>query len=240
MRTVALAAGPLLAIMALLAGCGTAADSAAPGAATLYVVVNGNNGGPPEVVPINTATDRTGRGIRVGKLPIAIALAPDGRTAYVANSGSDTVTPISTVTNHAWPAIKVGPSPSSFAFTRTGTTVYVSCLGVVTPVLTTARTVGQPIQVGSQYTGSFTSIAMAPAADMAYVIGDYATAVIPIELPSDIPGPVIRVGADPQFVDVTPDGRTAYVASYASSTITPIDTATGTAGPLRSRSAQAR
>jgi len=41
----------------------------------------------------------TGKPIRVGNYPTAMAMTPDGRTLYIANSSSHTVTPISTATN---------------------------------------------------------------------------------------------------------------------------------------------
>src|SRR5581483_1151374 len=47
------------------------------------------------VTPINTATNTAGAPIPVGTGPTTLALSPDGRTLYVANTGSDTVTPIS-------------------------------------------------------------------------------------------------------------------------------------------------
>ncbi len=46
------------------------------------------------VTPITTATGKAGKAINVGSFPWAIAVTPNGKTAYVANSGSGTVTPI--------------------------------------------------------------------------------------------------------------------------------------------------
>lgn len=60
------------------------------------------------VTPIQTATGRPGHAIRVGVDPMAIAITPDGKTAYVVNFGSGTVTPISTATNGPGRAIRVG------------------------------------------------------------------------------------------------------------------------------------
>ena len=53
------------------------------------------------MTPINTATGKPGKAIKVGGGRHAIAITPDGKTAYVANSGSGTVTPIRTATNTA-------------------------------------------------------------------------------------------------------------------------------------------
>jgi YVTN family beta-propeller protein len=52
-----------------------------------------------------------------GSRPGAIAITPDGRTAYVTNSGSGTVTPIRTATNTALPSIKTGRSAVTIVIT---------------------------------------------------------------------------------------------------------------------------
>jgi YVTN family beta-propeller protein len=53
----------------------------------------------------------------VGSKPWAVAITPDGRTAYVVSNGSDTVTPVSVVTGRAGKAISVGSAPVSIAIT---------------------------------------------------------------------------------------------------------------------------
>ena len=65
------------------------------------------------VTPIRTATGKAGRDIKVGTDPSAIAITPDGKTAYVANAHS--VTPIRTATGKAGKAIKVGTNPTAIA-----------------------------------------------------------------------------------------------------------------------------
>jgi DNA-binding beta-propeller fold protein YncE len=72
------------------------------------------NNGAGTVTPISTATNTAGPAIKVGKYPFAIAIAPDGLTAYVANYGAGTVTPISTATNGAG---AVGHGPIAIAIT---------------------------------------------------------------------------------------------------------------------------
>ena len=67
---------------------------------TAYVLNNGSG----TVTPIATATNTPGKPITVGPHPWAIAITPDGKTAYVVSSinSSDTpgtVTPISTATS---------------------------------------------------------------------------------------------------------------------------------------------
>ena len=78
------------------------------------------------VTPIATATNTAGPPIHVGQGPFAIAISPDGRTAYVANGLSDTVTPIRTRTNTAGSPIHVGRYPFAIAITPDGRTAYVA------------------------------------------------------------------------------------------------------------------
>ena len=58
------------------------------------------NFGDNTVTPIDTATGTAGSPITVGSNPIAVAITPDGSTAYVANLTGNTVTPIDTVHRH--------------------------------------------------------------------------------------------------------------------------------------------
>ena len=72
------------------------------------------------VTPINTATGKPGNAITVGGGASAIAITPNGKTAYVANvayGGTGTVTPIRTATNTALKAITVGAEPWPIAIT---------------------------------------------------------------------------------------------------------------------------
>jgi DNA-binding beta-propeller fold protein YncE len=62
---------------------------------------------PGAVTPIATATGTLGKPIKVGCGPIAIAITPDGKTAYV-GSRSGAVTPIATATGRPGKPIKVG------------------------------------------------------------------------------------------------------------------------------------
>jgi YVTN family beta-propeller protein len=102
------------------------------------------------VTPIGTATNTAGPPITVGAGPVAIAITPDSKTAYVANFNSDTVTPIATATNTAGPPIAAGAGPNAIAITPDGATAYVSDIvsDMATPITTATNTAGPPIQVG--------------------------------------------------------------------------------------------
>ena len=69
------------------------------------------------MTPVGTGTNIAGKAIRVGYLPWAIAITPNGKTVYVVNNGSGTVTPVGTGTNTAGKAINVGAAPVSIAIT---------------------------------------------------------------------------------------------------------------------------
>jgi YVTN family beta-propeller protein len=71
----------------------------------------GTAGGQETTTPINTFTNTAGPKIKVGRSPTAIAITPDGKTAYVVNYRSDSVTPIRIATNTALAPIPVGRHP---------------------------------------------------------------------------------------------------------------------------------
>ncbi|HEV3046733.1 MAG TPA: beta-propeller fold lactonase family protein, partial [Solirubrobacteraceae bacterium] len=111
----------LLAVGSLvpLAG-GLAAVAAEASPMTAYVA---NAGG--SVTPIEVATNKPGSEIKVGTEPVAVAVPPDGKTAYVTNYGSESVTPIEVATNKPGSEIKVGSFPKAIAITPDGKTAYV-------------------------------------------------------------------------------------------------------------------
>jgi YVTN family beta-propeller protein len=196
----------------------------APRHPTAFVV---NSGG--TVTPIGLTTHRAGKPIKVGANPQAIAITPDGRTAFVANYGSDSVTPIGTVSRRAGTPIPVGKQPWAIAITPDGRTAYVANYGsnTVTPINTSTRRAGTPIPVGNQPR----AIAITPRGKTAYVLDWGSAAVTPISTATDRAGPAIPVGSYPFAIAIAPDGKAAYVANYGSNTVTPISVSTGRPGP---------
>jgi DNA-binding beta-propeller fold protein YncE len=134
-------------------------------------------------------------------------LSPDGKTAYVAatanvNTGEDLVIPISTATNKAGHPIKVGSDHfiNQIAITPDGKTAYVVTLPPV------PGNVVIPISTATHKAGK------------------------PIRFGSDC-HPVVEGGysfTTFDFIAITPDGKTAYVA--CGSAVVPVSTATNTAG----------
>jgi YVTN family beta-propeller protein len=202
------------------AGAQTAAAAQPP---TAFVV---NSGG--TVTPINLTTRRAGPAIAVGANPEAIAITPDGRTAYVANYGSNSVTPIDTATRLAAPPIAVGANPDAIAITPNGRTAYVADDGSnsVTPIDIATGQAGPPIKVGTNPR----VVAITPDGRTAYVLDWGGAAVTPISTATDRAGRPIPAGSYPLAIAIAPDGKTAYVASYGSNSLTPINVGTGRAG----------
>jgi DNA-binding beta-propeller fold protein YncE len=112
----AAAAGTLIALSLTGAGSAGAAGTAVrapavqgrPVPVTAYVASRAAR----TVTPINTATGKPGKAIKVGKFPYAIVITPNGKTAYVASRAAGTVTPIRTATGKPGKAIRVGPGPA--------------------------------------------------------------------------------------------------------------------------------
>ena len=98
---------------------------------------------------ISTVSGTAIKTINVGRGAGAIAITPDGKTAYVVSNGSGTVTPIRTATHTARKAVKVSGQlqPRGIAITPDGTTAYAAG-GVLTPIRTATNTALKAIQLG--------------------------------------------------------------------------------------------
>jgi YVTN family beta-propeller protein len=169
------------------------------------------------------AADQSVVASRPGRPRIAYIIT-DG----VLDHGAGTVTPVNTATNQAGRPIRVGRGPVGIAITPNGRTAYVtnSDSGTVTPIDTATNQAGPPIRVGP---GPL-SIVITPNGKTAYVARDKG--VIPISLPANRPGRLIRAGLASRWPDeltLTPNGRTLYAEDQVSETVTPIRTATNTA-----------
>ncbi len=125
----------------------------------------------------------------------AIAISPDGSTAWVVGSGG--ITPIDTATNTAGTAISVGDiNAEGIALAPDGSTAYVTVAGgSVIPVPLPSGPAGQPIDLnGYSFAGGdgVQEIAVAPDGATAYALtelgsggGASGTYVIPIDLADD-------------------------------------------------------
>lgn len=239
-----------------------------PDGRTLYVVDMGLLGGSGkssfaidayDILPIDVATGRPGKPIDVGPGPGAIALAPDGATAYVVDSGTPVhpvayMVAVNLATGATGPPIATGAGPRggpmAIAITPDGRWIYVANAGwpefpgdTVLPINTSTGRPGRLIRVGSAPLW----IAITPNGKWAYVANsgwgfaggrtgnrNGGFTVTPIDLSTNVAGVPITVGPAPSVVAITPDGKWAYVADTGTATragdVTPINIARNCAG----------
>ena len=174
-----------------------------------------------------------------GLLVSGAAQAQSGPFLYVPDSASSNVSVIDTSTNSVpFSAIPVGPGIAAVV-RGDGSFVYVTNdNGTVTPVDTTANTLGTPIPIAPIVLGA----AITPNGKTVYVANVTTTGfpgaigfVTPIDTATNAAGTPINVGYNPRGLAVSPDGTTIYVAnliepSTGMGAVTPINTATNTAG----------
>jgi len=238
-------AGSLAALAVIVATVSVAALShrpaivPAPRPAGAIMYVAASNG----MTPVMTGTNTAGKPIRIGAIPTAIAITPDGKTAYIADEHPATVTPVATVTGTPGKAINIGGFPWAIAITPDGRTAYTVDIPAygrgptrVIPVATATNTPGKPIKI-SDIVGLSAAIAITPDGTTAYVVtgARRGTTVTPVATATNTPGKPINIGGGlPRAVAVaiTPDGKTAYVVSASArrTTVTPIAIVTGTPG----------
>ena len=230
-----------------------------PDGRTAYVASGATNSGrgatsDQTVTPIDLTTDTAGKPIILPDPADAIAIAPNGKTAYVMNGfPTRTVTLIDLATGTPGKPITLEGEPEDIVMPPHGKTAYVTVamdaktvngrlqtsFGFAPFDLATNK-VGKPVSLGAAQPGA---IAIAPDGKTAYVVSQSSSTVItmtPIDLTTNTaeraikistePGPTSGYFGQPLAIAIAPDGMTAYVADGASSTVTPIDLATGTPG----------
>ena len=211
---------------------------------TAYVIGSGGT-----VTPIDLATSTPGRPIIVSGEPVAMAITPDGKTAYVASGAANggakatsdqTVTPIDLATSTPGKPIDLRWPPDAIVITPDGRTAYITNgfpSRTLTPMDLTTNTPGKPVQLSSPPE----AIAMAPDGKTAYAAIQTGTATsgggfsavydfVSIDLATYRLGKPVRLSGAPEAIAIAPDGKTAYVAVYSSNTVTPIDLAANRAG----------
>ena len=198
---------------------------------------------------------KLGPRVPVGGQPFTIAVTPDGRTAYVANSGWDgpkaqsTITPVDLATQRPAPAIPAGLGPMGIAITPDGTRAYVADMGsflnnqtssmidanTVTPIDLINQRPMKPIVVGP----GVGAISITPDGKRALVAIDGTdrhpqSYVEILDLATGHLGAPIGVGAAPMAIAITPDGSRALVTDTGfrplGHLVTPINLRTNRAG----------
>ena len=121
------------------------------------------------VIPFVTATNTSEKQIKIDGWPFAMAVTPDGDTAYVVSqprqgSGQSCtgqtglVTPFSTATNRPARPIRVACDPYAIVATPDGRTVWVGSRNWVTPISTATDKPGMPLT----FRGDLVAIVVGP------------------------------------------------------------------------------
>ncbi len=183
-------------------GLAPASLAITPNGAFVYVLnyVDGNTG--TGTISIIRTSDNSVVGTILGfSGPFALAITPNGAFAYITNFGSNNFEPVGTTvsvvnlqTNTVTATIKLGIQPSGIAITPNGCFAYVSNYNT--------------LYLGPNFTD------LTPGQGIVNII-DLAT--------NTVICPVIVVGASPDAVAISSDGRFAYVSNYSSNTVSVID-----------------
>jgi len=145
--------------------------TSAPAPGTVWVL--GYFEGSP-LIPISLASGKLGTPVQInrGFDDGAIAITPDGKTAYVAQNVTNTIVPVDLATGANGALIDVAQEPTGIAITPDGRTAYVVTGGEqiggggVVPIDTATGTAGAPIYAGLVPS----AIAIAPDGQTAYVV----------------------------------------------------------------------
>jgi YVTN family beta-propeller protein len=157
-----------------------------------------------------------------GKGPQDVCIAPDGKTAYVANGLDITVTDL----EHLKAAGTLAPahlkSPTSVAITPDGKKLYVGARGSnLLLVLSPAGQVLKEIALTDPAT-----VAIAPAARRAYVASNSTQSVLVVDTVTDEIVATIKTGRQPRGIAFTPDGKTVVITCVAHDVMLLVDAAT--------------
>ena len=251
-RRLPLAAPAVLGLL-VLAGCSSSTSSEASssvasssaGALTAYVTNAQDNGKSPgmgSVIPVTLADQQPGTPIELGEGAGTndIMITADGRTAYVTNEYTSSVTSIDLASGELGTPITVGKDPVAIAFVPNTNEQWAWVANydgksVSTVNLATGQ-VGSTIAV--PHAGPNT-VAFTPDGRTCYVANwgtddDAGSTVTPIEVTDGGANgkvlPSIKVGLNPNWIAITNDGSSAYVANKGSNSLTAIDVASNTAG----------
>jgi YVTN family beta-propeller protein len=187
-------------VLASTSGSNPRGLAVAPDGRTLYVVFDEG------VSLIDTRTNQEVSAIPLGAgAADAIAMAPDGNRAYVAN-GNGSVQVIDTRTNQVVdPPIQVGGRLAAIAVSPDGRATYVSNPGAGTVHVIDARTnqiVGPPIPVGGLPNG----VVVTPDGKAVYVADEATNTVHVIDARTNqIVGAPIPVGGEPDHLAIVPN-----------------------------------
>ncbi len=139
------------------------------------------------VVPVDIASGKPGTPIQIaGDTSLALAMAPDGKTLYVAvdggydsSNGPNSLVEINTATNAPSKPIALGPDPITLSVAPDGRTLYIlNDNKTITPVNTANGQAGAAIRTAGLFSGDSPSdLAITPDGGTLYVAEGPVTAI---------------------------------------------------------------
>ena len=220
---VTLCIGTLLAPIGGLS-CATSPSAEKPAAhARIYVTNQLDN----TASVIDGATHQVVATVRVGVSPAHMAVSPDRKSVYIANTGSNTVSVLNTGNDTIARAIALPPrsKPVDVAANPNGRYLYTADGGSnrVSVIDTRANRVVASVRVGTQPL----SVAAAPDGKAVYAANSGSGDVSVIDARTNRVVRAIPTGRFPSGVAVAPDGASLYVTNELSG-VTVINVGSGT------------
>ena len=197
------------------------------------------------ITPINVSNDSAETPIHVGLGPGAIAITPDGKTAYVTLTGTPTnvlseIVPVQLSDGTVGTPIPTGPAPMGIAITPDGNEALVANTGwppnvpgnTVTPIDLRTGKAGNPIPAPP----TPFLIDITPNGKLAFVIGSgssgpFTTVLEEIDVASGQVLKSLQLPIESITLAISPDGSLAYVAGNVSPSTPSINTSTRPAEP---------
>jgi len=185
--------------------------------------------GEPIQVAASVPIPAIGGEVPVGQTPGFVAIAPDGKFAYIANRDAGVITVVDTAIDKVVATIPIPNGPPQYlAFAPDGTRLYISVfndpdhsINGVAVLDTATNTVLTTIKVGSRPY----ALAVKPDGSQIYVPNHDSGTVSVIDTKTNTLVTDIRVKPNPHWVAFSPDGKFAYTANSESNLISVIDTA---------------
>jgi YVTN family beta-propeller protein len=184
------------------------------------------------VAGIDTATNLRTELFQGGDAMHGVAIAPDGRTAYLVGTASRDLTPVDLTKEPvvAGTPLPLYGDPTSIAIAPDGRKAYISepTFGeiIVVDLTGAVPVLARKIVVGHAPHG----VAFTPDGTKAFVANFADGTVTPIDTATDTAGTAIGVGVHPDQIAITPDGSHAYVTDNGANVVYPIDLPAGTVG----------
>jgi phospholipase C len=198
---------------------------ATPDGSEVWVTESGGN----TVSVIDTSTNQITSTIVVGVYPQGIAITPDGKTAYVANTGpntgpggSQTLTKVNVASKAPQGNLQVGEAPKGIVITPDGATVAVTCAdGLYAVATATGAVTKSPVTFQSPM-----GIAVSPDGSSFWVVDAEANHVKVVAASNLENQGKITVGTTPWRIAISSDGKSAWVTNANDDSVSVINTAT--------------